>query len=308
MSGSDEYGPGSCTMAVETHAGQGGTGGGLAAVGARIDFRELRMALEPSAFPELERDVRAYWAMVKSVARRSSAVVSESPSSGTPSFRELVYHDTPAADLRRRGHLLFTRARIVRGAPTSGFQLALSFRAAELAVVAAAGVVAAPQYEGGDVLREEIGLGPHATVTKEYSRTCTLREHRWEVGPRLSDVGRIFPALGDLPLLPTLPIRPVGEAPIEELHVALGEIDFGTSGGRIALDIWRDTWSGETLSVDLSIESPFGRFQRAAGGEKLRCASFERLLLEESGAKVAPMRGRADVVYGRIHRRAAGPG
>lgn len=283
---------------------KGGPGGSAAPGAARPDLRELRLPLDPAAFPDLERGAREYWSLVKSLARRSSAVVSESPGAATPSFRELVFFDTPPGDLRRCGHLLSTRARIVRGAPTAGFELAHAFRDPDPGRAATADVLAAPQYEGRDMLREELMLTRDGGERRSYARVCTLREHRWEIGPRIRDASRIFPGLGDLPLLPTAALRPVGEAPVEELHVSLGEIDFGSAGGRVVLSIWRDAWSGGTLSVDLTIETPAARHQRASAGERLRREAFERQLVEESGERMAPLRSRAEVVYARVQGRA----
>ena len=294
-------------MPVGTEACEGPSAEGKGPAAARIDFRELRLPLAPSAFPELERDVRDYWLQVKSVARRSSAVVSESPSAGTPALRELAFYDTPAADLHRRGHHLRTRARIVRGEATAGYQLSLSCRGTELRPVADADVLASPQYEGRDVLREEVAPAPGGGSVRAWSRTCTLREHRWDVGPRFSDAIRIFPGLGDLPVLPTAALRPVGAAPVEELHVLLGELDFGSTGGRISLDVWRDGWSGEKLAMELCVETPFGRLQRASAGEKLRVDAFERLLIAETGDRVAAGRSRIAAVYGRVQPRLASP-
>jgi len=265
----------------------------------RVQFRKFKIVLKPGKFGDLQTDVREYWKLARTVARQNSAIVSESRRAGEPQLREVVFFDTPNAGLYGHGYTLRKRARYVRGGPGAHFELALEFRDLDVLRAAGADVRAAPQYEGVEQFKEELLLvgDPPGGMRSLFSHTCTLKEHRWELGSRFSDATRIFPGLGDLRALPTAALRPVGERAVEEVLFALGSIDFGGSAADVEMAVWREAKTGEVLTGEFSFEAHFRRYGKLELQPKRRAEQFCRLLGKETGAWVDPETTRTARIY-----------
>jgi hypothetical protein len=271
----------------------------LAELFDRIHSREFKILLAPEAFSDVERDVREYWRLARSVARRQSAIVSEGRAASVPQLREVTFLDTPAAELHRHSHALRKRARYAHGSPRLEFELSLEFRSRDVRRAVEANVQAAAQYEGVEDLKEEIFLASDAPtgLQSAFSHSCRLKEHRWELGTRFSDATRIFSGLAELRIMPTAMLRTVGEIRVEELLFELGEIDFGGHEARVRMSVWRDGGNQRVLTGEFAFETHFLRYGRVPPQAKLRSERFFRLLHEETSAPVDLGHTRTDLLY-----------
>lgn len=265
----------------------------------RIHFREFKVLLKPESFTDIDTDVRDYWKLARTVARHSSAIVSESRDAGVPELREVVFFDTPRADLYAHGYMLRKRARYVHGKPGPHFELVLKYRGPDVRRAAGVDVRAAPQYEGVEKFKEELLLvADHlGGMRSVFSHTCKLKEHRWELGTKFSEATRIFPGLGDLKVLPTAAIKAVGEAPVEELLFPLGNIDFGGRSADVNMAVWRNAKTKKILTGEFSFETHFHRYGKLEPSPKLRSERFYRLLQKQTGAWVDLGTTKTALVY-----------
>ncbi len=271
----------------------------LARIFDRIHARQFKLLLRPDALSDVERDVREYWKLARSVARQNSAIVSEGRAAGVPQLRDVIFLDTPAADLYRHSHLLCKRVRHVHGKPRLEFDLTLELRSIDAQRAAEANVQAAAQYEGALSLKEEIRAAsdPPGALRSSFVHSCRLKEHRWEIGTRFSEAARIFSGLADLRILPTATLRTVGEIRVEELLFELGEIDFGGYEASVAMSVWRDAETRRVLSGEFSFEARFHRYGKVAPQPKLRSERFFRLLHQETGVSADLGHTREGLLY-----------
>ena len=265
----------------------------------RIHYREFKILLKPEAFMDLETDVRDYWKLARSVARQNSAVVSEARNAGVALLREVVFFDTPGANLYAEGYMLRKRAPYVHGKPGLHFELVLKYRGPDVRRAAGVNVQAAPQYEGVVKFKEELLLvADHLGGMRSiFSHTCKLKEHRWELGSRLSEATRMFPGLEELKALPTATIRPVGEMHVEEVLFELGSIDFGGRAADVNMAVWRDATTKQILIGEFSFETHFRRYGKLEPQPKLRSERFYRLLQKETTAWVDLGTTKTALVY-----------
>jgi hypothetical protein len=203
--------------------------------------------------------------------------------------------------------MLRKRAPYVHGKPGSHFELVLKYRGPDVLRAAGARVQAAPQYEGVEKFKEELllvedHLGGMRSI---FSHTCKLKEHRWELGTRLSEAGRTFPGLSELKALPTAPVRPVGEISIEEVLFELGSIDFGGGSASVTMAVWRDAKTKNVLTGEFSFETTFRRYGKLEAQPKLRSERFYRLLQKETGAWVDLGTTKTALVYGLAGKKLA---
>lgn len=260
----------------------------LDAIFEAIHFREFKVLLKPEAFSDLERDVRDYWKLVRSVIRQVPAVVDESERSRVPQLREVTFFDTPRADLYRRSYILRRRTPYDGDAPGRSFELTMKFRHPDPDLAWRTPVTHAKGLPGIVKFKEEILLvASHlGGMRSVFSHTCQLKKQSMKLGRTLREFARIFPSLAGSGVAPSARLAPVGKG-IEEVLFELGVIHFG--GGRNAratIAVWRDRDTRTVLIGEFAFETSFKHYGRQHPRPKHRSERFYRLLQRETGAWV----------------------
>lgn len=261
----------------------------LDAIYEAIHFREFKILLKPEAFSDLERDVRDYWKLAKSVARQVPALIDESSRSTLPQRREVVFYDTSRFDLYRGSWILRRRTPYKRDAPGDRYELTLKFRHPDPDLAWRTDVSHGRGLPGILKFKEELLLvASHlGGMRSVFSHTCQLKNQTRPLGRTVGDFMRIFPSLKQTRLGAGTRLAPVGKTAVEEVLFDLGILHFG--GGRNAkvnLAVWRDRETGRVLIGEFAFETHFKHYGRLQPRPKHRSERFYRLLQRETGAWV----------------------
>jgi len=261
----------------------------LDAIFEAIHFREFKILLKPEAFSDLERDVRDYWKLAKSVARQVPAMIDESPRSHVPQLREVTFFDTPRFDLYRRSYILRRRTPYKGDAPGPAFELTMKFRHPDPDLAWRTPISHAKGLPGIVKFKEELLLvaSQLGGMRSVFSHTCQLKNQNMKLGTTMRDFTRIFPSLAGSGVAQAARVTPVSKAGIEEVLFDLGILHFG--GGRNAkvnIAIWRDRETQRVLIGEFAFETAFKHYGRLHPRPKHRSERFYRLLQRETGAWV----------------------
>lgn len=254
-----------------------------------IHYREFKILLKAEDFSEdLDRDVQDYWKLARSVATQLLLHVERGAEEHVPRFREIVFLDTPDADLYRNSFMLRVRREKVDGEPAPTCELTLKFRDPDIARA----LEITPRTVGMPAVskfKEEILLVPSALggMRSIFSHTCQVKEFEGPLPPTFGFARALFPVLSVLEIPENAPLSPAVETQVEEVLWDLGEFGFrGPRKAKVDMAVWRDVDSGRILIGEFAFESHLRHYGRLHPIPKLRSERLYRLLQRETGAWV----------------------
>ena len=213
--------------------------------------------------------------------------------------REVLFYDTPSADLYENSFIVRRRCFFNDGWPDGDPELTFKFRHVDLEKAAEVdvrphGLVSSRIKFKEEILplRDKLGglrsLFSHnlvATAPKAMPRT-------------MGELATMFPAAGTLGIKATTPLELVSNMAVEEVSADIGEVHFGHGlGAKGTVALWRERGSQTPLSGEFSFQCKFQRYDDLHTKSRKRSEEFFVKLQEAARDWVQVGSTKTGVVY-----------
>jgi hypothetical protein len=267
-----------------------------------IHYREFKILLKAEDFDTaLATEVHDYWKLARRVAGQLLISVRRGPEEAVAQHRDIVFLDTPDADLYRNSFMLRVRRPYVGGVPGDRYELTLKFRDPDVGRAAVVDVKPAKGIAGRVKFKEELLLVSTALggMRSIFSHTCQLPSERRPILKTVGDYVEMFPGLSVLGLKAKTKIAPVATKPVQEVLFDLGMFGFrGAKTAKVDMAVWRDPETKKILVGEFAYETHFSHYGRLHPIPKLRSERLYRLLQRETGAWVELGTTKTALYYG----------
>jgi hypothetical protein len=187
-----------------------------------------------------------------------------------------------------------------KGLPQSNYELTLKFRGADRATSAAVDVrpLLSSPYE--IKFKEEILLPRDGQpgMRAIYAHACDLDTPNTNTTQSFETVSQVFPVLLKTGAKPKTVLSIVNGAPIEEILVNMGEIDFGSKvTAKATLAIWRNRTTQAQLVGEYSYQIKFDGPDGLRGKPKELSEAFFKELQVEAHDWIHPGSTKTALLY-----------
>ena len=268
----------------------------------RVRYLEAKLILKPDRFTSVAA-FHYFGKLVRRTARALDVGYTDGDVGPRPRIREIVFGDTPDMRLYRHAFILRRRTTYVDGFAVGDPEIVFKFRHADARRSAAVDV--RPNIEGSyrikfkaEVLPLKDQIGGYRTL---YSHSCVFGLSQVHAADKtvMATLSRVFPALARLKQSKAETISLVNQAIVEEVLLALGDLDFGKGVvARSNVALWRTRGEHRPLVGEFAFQAKFARADDVSTKVKKRCEQFFITLQQDVKDWVSLGTTKTGVVYG----------
>jgi hypothetical protein len=196
-----------------------------------------------------------------------------------PKFRvrDVLFYDTPGADLYNHSFILRRRTYYEDGWPEGETEQTLKFRHVELE--RAAEVDVCPSIEIPYTIKFKEELLPLRNevggMRSLYSHNCVVYAPELPWPGTFAELADLFPAVSRLSVSPKARIALVNGLAVEEISTDVGELHFGHGlQSKADLSVWRNRGTQEAMSAEFSFQCKFHRYDDLHQKSKKKAEHF----------------------------------
>ena len=266
-----------------------------------INYYECKIILQPRHFTTA-RAFKEFWSIVRRAAKKCGVKVKEADDAFENQVREVLFYDTPGADLYNNHFIVRLRTFYKSGWPNGLPEFTVKFRHPDFAKAAAVDV--RPATPGGRVrikFKQELlplreGLGGYRSI---YSHNCILAMPREQIDMAVDDLTRAFPALLLAQAKPDDRITLVKDLAVEEVQVNVGELRFGHGvNAKTTIAVWRNRQHEHPICGEFAFQYKFNRRSDIARDSMERAVDFYKTLQLDAFEWVTLGTTKTGIVYG----------
>ncbi len=223
-----------------------------------LQYREYKLLLKSDHFTKPSH-FHKFWKIARRVAKKLDIVIRKRGKPMEIHVREVIFFDTPRFRLYNNGFMLRRRMFYKKGLPQSNYELTLKFRGADRATAAAVDVQPLLKSPYEVKFKEEILLPRDGQpgMRAIYAHSCDLDSPNTIITQSFETISQVFPVLLKTGAKPKT-LLSIVSAPIEEILVNMGEIDFGGKvTAKATLAIWRNRTTQAQLVGEYSYQVKF---------------------------------------------------
>jgi len=223
-----------------------------------LQYREYKLLLKSDHFTKPSH-FHKFWKIARRVAKKLDIVIRKRGKPMEIHVREVIFFDTPRFRLYNNGFMLRRRMFYKKGLPQSNYELTLKFRGADRATAAAVDVRPLLKSPYEVKFKEEILLPRDGQpgMRAIYAHSCDLDSPNTIITQSFETISQVFPVLLKTGAKPKT-LLSIVSAPIEEILVNMGEIDFGGKvTAKATLAIWRNRTTQAQLVGEYSYQVKF---------------------------------------------------
>jgi len=223
-----------------------------------LQYREYKLLLKSDHFTKPSH-FHKFWKIARRVAKKLDIVIRKRGKPMEIHVREVIFFDTPRFSLYNNGFMLRRRMFYKKGLPQSNYELTLKFRGADRATAAAVDVQPLLKSPYEVKFKEEILLPRDGQpgMRAIYAHSCDLDSPNTIITQSFETISQVFPVLLKTGAKPKT-LLSIVSAPIEEILVNMGEIDFGGKvTAKATLAIWRNRTTQAQLVGEYSYQVKF---------------------------------------------------
>ena len=223
-----------------------------------LQYREYKLLLKSDHFTKPSH-FHKFWKIARRVAKKLDIVIRKRGKPIEIHVREVIFFDTPRFRLYNNGFMLRRRMFYKKGLPQSNYELTLKFRGADRATAAAVDVQPLLKSPYEVKFKEEILLPRDGQpgMRAIYAHSCDLDSPNTIITQSFETISQVFPVLLKTGAKPKT-LLSIVNAPIEEILVNMGEIDFGGKvTAKATLAIWRNRTTQAQLVGEYSYQVKF---------------------------------------------------
>ena len=223
-----------------------------------LQYREYKLLLKSDHFTKPSH-FHKFWKIARRVAKKLDIVIRKRGKPMEIHVREVIFFDTPRFRLYNNGFMLRRRMFYKKGLPQSNYELTLKFRGADRATAAAVDVQPLLKSPYEVKFKEEILLPRDGQpgMRAIYAHACDLDSPNTIITQSFETISQVFPVLLKTGAKPKT-LLSIVSAPIEEILVNMGEIDFGGKvTAKATLAIWRNRTTQAQLVGEYSYQVKF---------------------------------------------------
>ncbi len=223
-----------------------------------LQYREYKLLLKSDHFTKPSH-FHKFWKIARRVAKKLDIVIRKRGKPIEIHVREVIFFDTPRFRLYNNGFMLRRRMFYKKGLPQSNYELTLKFRGADRATAAAVDVQPLLKSPYEVKFKEEILLPRDGQpgMRAIYAHSCDLDSPNTIITQSFETISQVFPVLLKTGAKPKT-LLSIVSAPIEEILVNMGEIDFGGKvTAKATLAIWRNRTTQAQLVGEYSYQVKF---------------------------------------------------
>ncbi len=223
-----------------------------------LQYREYKLLLKSDHFTKPSH-FHKFWKIARRVAKKLDIVIRKRGKPMEIHVREVIFFDTPRFRLYNNGFMLRRRMFYKKGLPQSNYELTLKFRGADRATAAAVDVQPLLKSPYEVKFKEEILLPRDGQpgMRAIYAHSCDLDSPNTIITQSFETISQVFPVLLKTGAKPKT-LLSIVSAPIEEILVNMGEIDFGGKvTAKATLAIWRNRTTQALLVGEYSYQIKF---------------------------------------------------
>jgi hypothetical protein len=268
----------------------------------RVQYLEAKLILKPDRFTSVQ-SFRDFGKIVQGTAKKLGIGFLEDRETGLrPEVREIIFGDTPDFRLYNNAFILRRRISYVDGFPVGDPEIVFKFRHPDEQKATALDV--RPKIAG----KYRIKFKAEALPLKDqvggyrilYSHNCQFGLSQMHEADRTSmaTLCRVFPALAAIKKADNEEICLVNEGIVEEVLLALGQLDFGK--GVVAksdIGLWRTRGEHKSLVGEFAFQVKFDRREDVAEKQKKLAAQFYVSLQQEVESWLAMGVTKTGMVY-----------
>jgi len=276
----------------------------------RVRYLEAKLILRPERFTSVD-SFRYFEKLVRRTAKALDVgYVQGADATRRPSIREITFGDT--SDMRLYQHAFILRRRIsyVDGFPVGDPEITFKFRHPDVRRAAAADV--RPKIDGAFRIKFKAEALP---LKKQVGGLRILYSHTSVFGlsqvhdadkTSMATLSRVFPALAVLKKSNVESISLVNSAIVEEVLLALGDLDFGKGVvAKSSVALWRTRGEHRPLVGEFSYQVKFERGEDVSNKARKRCEQFFITLQRDVKDWISLGTTKTGMVYGLNGGRAA---
>ncbi len=223
-----------------------------------LQYREYKLLLKSDHFTKPSH-FHKFWKIARRVAKKLDIVIRKRGKPMEIHVREVIFVDTPRFRLYNNGFMLRRRMFYKKGLPQSNYELTLKFREPDRATAAAVDVQPLLSSSYAIKFKEEILLPRDGQpgMRAIYAHSCDLDTPSTIITQSSETISQVFPVLLKTGAKPKT-LLSIVNAPIEEILVNMGEIDFGGKvTAKATLAIWRNRTTQAQLVGEYSYQVKF---------------------------------------------------
>ncbi|HZD31004.1 MAG TPA: hypothetical protein VE779_05010, partial [Candidatus Angelobacter sp.] len=251
-----------------------------------ITYLEAKLILKPDRFTSVEA-FRDFGKLVQKVAKKTGVGFVPDPNAQRrPEIREIIFGDTPDFRLYNNAFILRRRIAYVDGFPVGDPEIVFKFRHPDEKMAAEFDV--RPNIAGkyrikfkAEALPLKDDVGGYRIL---YSHNCQFGLSQMHDADRTSmaTLVKVFPGLKAIEKSPDEHISLVNEGIVEEVLLALGQLDFGKGMvGKCDIGLWRTRGEHKSLVGEFAFQVQFSRREDVADKQKKLAAQFYVTLQNE---------------------------
>ena len=223
-----------------------------------LQYREYKLLLKSDHFTKPSH-FHEFWKIARRAAKKLDIVIRKRGKPMEIHVREVIFFDTPRFRLYNNGFMLRRRMFYKKGLPQSNYELTLKFRGADRATAAAVDVQPLLKSPYEVKFKEEILLPRDGQpgMRAIYAHSCDLDSPNTIITQSFETISQVYPVLLKTGAKPKT-LLSIVSAPIEEILVNMGEIDFGGKvTAKATLAIWRNRTTQAQLVGEYSYQVRF---------------------------------------------------
>ena len=252
----------------------------------KINYLEAKLILKPDPFNSVEA-FRDFGKIVQKIARKNGVGFTTDPNSQRrPEIREITFGDTPDFRLYNNAFILRRRIVYVDGFPVGDPEIVFKYRHPDEQKAAAFDV--RPNIAGryrikfkAETLPLKDRIGGYRIL---YSHNCQFGLSQMHDADKASmaTLVRVFPGLKVIEKSPDERITLVNEGIVEEVLLALGQLDFGKGMvGKCDISLWRTRGEHKQLVGEFAFQVQFSLRELLADKPKKLATQFYLALQDE---------------------------
>jgi hypothetical protein len=252
----------------------------------RVQYLEAKLILKPDRFTSVQA-FRDFGKLVQRTAKKVGVGFIEAREAGLrPEVREIIFGDTPDFRLYNNAFILRRRVSYVDGFPVGDPEIVFKFR--HPGEEQATAIDVRPKIAGkytikfkAEALPLKDQVGGYRIL---YSHNCQFGLSQMHDADKTSmaTLTRVFPALSAIKKSDSEKISLVNEGIVEEILLALGQLDFGKGVlAKCDISLWRTRGEHKSLVGEFAFQVKFDRREAVAEKQKKLAAQFYVTLQKE---------------------------
>jgi len=240
-----------------------------------VQYREHKVILAPARLASA-KSFTDFAKLVRHAAKELDVALFHGDLPHSFRVREVLFYDTPGADLYEHSFILRRRTFYREGWPEGDPELTFKFRHVDLERAAEVDVRphGLPTYRvkfKDEILplRDRLG-GLRSLFSHNVVATAPAAMPR-----TMGELAALFPAVGVLALAARTPLQLVSNLAVEEVSADVGQVNFGHGlEAKATLAMWRDRGSHAPLSGEFSYQCKFQRYDDLHAKSRKRSEEF----------------------------------